>query len=357
MPDEPRQAAKKNNSEAGMSVKCSRLTPYLTPDPIPHWPIREAIYDEQDDQQRTIFSGSGRASTEGLVGKVMPVLKRFIPLFLSMLVPGLGLVLVGRVRRFFCWLAVSAILQAALLWFLHVSATCFAITIMAGTAMDLIMLVDSWRVPSKPSGKALILIILAVIGFGGFFWAADAMFWGSRMAFVRIAGHAMEPTLSSQRGWLRRDLALVDYDAYRDAAPQRGDIVVFSPHRYAVLAHESLACKRVAGLPRESISMQPPCVYVNEIPLTDPLIFATMAQRQRGYSGYALAPTNMGLPVVLGQTSDMYQTSASGFFLLGDDPNYSIDSRYYGEVHRTDILGKVTGIVWPPARVRDLGTE
>jgi signal peptidase I len=311
----------------------------------------------------TVINDAGPSSLSvptpgrGLVGKLMRVLLRFIPLFFSLVLPGLGLVLAGRVRRFFCWLALSVIVEAALLWSIRVSATAFAVTGIAAVLIALIMLADSWRVPSRLTGKIQALVILAVPVYLGLFWAADAWFLGDRLAFLRIASHSMQPTLISREDWLHSDVVLVDYDAYRDAAPERGDIVVFSPRNCPALPQESPACKRVVGLPGESIRLVPPCIHVNGKPLTAPAIFATMAARAKGHSGYALAPTSAQIPVVLGQTADVCRTSAAGFFVLGDNPACSIDSRYFGEVHRTDILGKVTGVVWPPARVRDFGTE
>lgn len=38
------------------------------------------------------------------------------------------------------------------------------------------------------------------------------------------------------------------------------------------------------------------------------------------------------------------------YFVLGEDPKSSWDSRRFGPVHRSEILGKVLGCYWPPLR-------
>jgi hypothetical protein len=42
--------------------------------------------------------------------------------------------------------------------------------------------------------------------------------------------------------------------------------------------------------------------------------------------------------------------SAGPYFLVGDNPDWSTDSRHLGPVPRRDILGRVWYRYWPPAR-------
>ncbi|NIQ54165.1 MAG: signal peptidase I, partial [Gammaproteobacteria bacterium] len=40
------------------------------------------------------------------------------------------------------------------------------------------------------------------------------------------------------------------------------------------------------------------------------------------------------------------------FLLLGDHSAHSLDGRYFGPVHRDDIVGKVVRVYWPFSRAR-----
>jgi hypothetical protein len=138
----------------------------------------------------TVINDAGPSSLSvptpgrGLVGNLMRILLRFIPLFFSLVLPGLGLVLAGRVRRFFCWLALSVIVEAALLWSVRVSATAFAVTGIAAVLIALIMLADSWRVPSRLTGKHRRLSFWLCLSIWAFFGLPTPGFWGTGWRFL-----------------------------------------------------------------------------------------------------------------------------------------------------------------------------
>lgn len=45
------------------------------------------------------------------------------------------------------------------------------------------------------------------------------------------------------------------------------------------------------------------------------------------------------------------------YFLLGDHKEESVDSRHYGPVHRSQIVGKVFFVVWPFSSIRWVGSH
>jgi len=62
----------------------------------------------------------------------------------------------------------------------------------------------------------------------------------------------------------------------------------------------------------------------------------------------ARRPDRPGLLVV----KRVVKTTARGFWLEGDDPSASDDSRLFGEVHSSEVLARAVGRYWPnPTRL------
>ncbi|MGM9661559.1 MAG: signal peptidase I [Oscillospiraceae bacterium] len=96
---------------------------------------------------------------------------------------------------------------------------------------------------------------------------------------------------------------------------ERGDIVVFSSEE---LGQENLV-KRVIGLPGEHVQIFGGSVYIDGELLQEPYLEAGLATE-----------------------GDVDLTVSEGcVFLLGDNRSVSIDSRVFGEVRLSDILGEV----------------
>ena len=147
-----------------------------------------------------------------------------------------------------------------------------------------------------------------------------------------IAGPSMETTLRGD------DRVLVNKLAYRFGEPSRGDVVVFGrvTTNGGDVQHDDLI-KRVIGLPGETVELRSCDVYVNGALLDEPWLPADMKDASidpAARCGAAdIDPTRVG---------------ADQVYLIGDNRPMSFDSRAFGPVDVSLIVGKAMVVIWPP---------
>jgi signal peptidase I len=158
----------------------------------------------------------------------------------------------------------------------------------------------------------------------------------------RIPSSSMEPTLNCAEpavGCLASgglldgsDRVLACRICFDVESPARGDIIVFnSPPKAAIACGTGgVYVKRLIGLPGEVWSEKDGYVYINGKKLNEPYI----QPRYRDHLSFKARP------IPLGQ-----------YFMMGDNRTGSCDSRYWGTVPRSDLIGKVVAIYWPPTRI------
>jgi len=134
-----------------------------------------------------------------------------------------------------------------------------------------------------------------------------------------VSGSSMENTLSDG------DNLIVDKITYRFTDPQRYDIIVF-PFQYEEKVYY---IKRIIGLPGETIRIQDGDIYVD-----GEILEESYGREVMRSSGIAEDP------IVLGEDE---------YFVLGDNRNYSTDSRdpSVGLIKRDHIIGRAWMRVWP----------
>ena len=131
------------------------------------------------------------------------------------------------------------------------------------------------------------------------------------------------------------DRILVNKLAYRLHGVGRGDIIVFAaPPRVATACetNDTDLVKRVIGLPDETISDKRGTVYINNKVLPEPWLPKNDPDTYTPSFG----------PVRIGPNS---------YFVMGDNRTVSCDSRDWGTVARSLIIGKVEMRIWPPSRI------
>lgn len=130
---------------------------------------------------------------------------------------------------------------------------------------------------------------------------------------------------------------------------RRGDIVVF---RYPVHPQQHFV-KRVIGLPGDHVRLLGREVFVNGVPLQENYVIHTRPDYDRFRDDFP--STDMpGANVEPAWWKQMAQLVRQGelvvpperYFVLGDNRDESLDSRYWGFVPRANIIGRPLLIYW-----------
>jgi signal peptidase I len=156
-----------------------------------------------------------------------------------------------------------------------------------------------------------------------------------------VIGVFRVPSVSMSRTLLPGDRLLAARFWYSIERPSRGDIVVLHPNGqadrvfYADSASRRVFVKRVIGLPGDWVKARHGRISICT-----------------GPGGSGCVP--LSEPYVRGTTQDFGPIAIppGRYFVLGDNRRQSVDSRVWGPVPRSQLLGRAFGLVWPPLRIR-----
>ena len=143
-------------------------------------------------------------------------------------------------------------------------------------------------------------------------------------------GQSMDVTLSGG------DTVLLNELVYRVGTPKRGDVIAFKPNG-STTSHSSI--KRVIGLPGETIQIRDGMIYID----------GELYLEKKSYP----VITNPGL------AADGLKLGDKEYFVLGDNRNNSVDSRFadVGTVKSTEIEGKVWFVLSPSEHIGFLSSK
>ena len=154
-----------------------------------------------------------------------------------------------------------------------------------------------------------------------------------------IPSGSMLPTL--QIG----DRIIVNKLSYRLHDPHRGDIVVFARPALEDQAYADLV-KRVIGLPGETISSSNGNVYIDGKRLHEPWL-------PPGANSYSGALSG-GDPHQQFDLPGPVKIPAGQYYVMGDNRRFSEDSRFFGPIPRSLIVGRAVAVVWPLSHMKGL---
>ena len=128
----------------------------------------------------------------------------------------------------------------------------------------------------------------------------------------------MQPTL------LPGDYIYVSTTAYREDPPQINDVVTFLYPKDRSINY----IKRLVGRPGDRVAIKDFKVYVNGTPIDQPYVTNSLAQKPMSrYMNEIIIPKGK-------------------FFVLGDNRDNSNDSRFFGVIKQSDIIGKATRVIF-----------
>lgn len=157
------------------------------------------------------------------------------------------------------------------------------------------------------------------------------------------------PTESMAPAIMSGDRVVAERITYRFKKPKRGDIIMFSTSGISnpLVRPDTFYIKRIAGLPGETIEINPPNLIVNGNVVHEPPIFAEIASRS---NGFLCAHTVTPKPV-LSSREDKIILGDNEYLTLGDNTARNLDGRYYGSIKGDQIIGRISRIYWPLSRI------
>lgn len=141
-----------------------------------------------------------------------------------------------------------------------------------------------------------------------------------------VKGESMAPNFESG------DYLIVDEISYRFSGPERGDVIVFNYPKDTTQRF----IKRVVGLPGETVKIENGEVSIIK-------------------NGAETTLNEIYLPDYLKTYGDVNITMGEDeYFVMGDNREYSFDSRAWGVVPKKDIIGKAFLRIFPLAALSQI---
>ncbi len=279
----------------------------------------------------------------------------WIATILSFIMPGLGQVYSGMLPRGLIWMLLCGISSVVgLLILAHPTAYSWTLGCAAGLAQVAIWIagaIDSYRCALrckadyelKDYNRWYVYVLLLLMGTGSLLsYALNVR--DQLIQPFRIPGASMYPSISPH------DRIIAVKNAYRNADPQRGDLVLFpdpqNPHSFW-----NKWIKRVIAVAGDAVAVKDGNVYVNGVKLSLQPVGAGVVS---GTTGQIFYESNNGAKYRIFISQDHtapdfpeITVPKNECFVMGDNRNEALDSRNVGPIPITGILGKFEYRYWP----------
>jgi signal peptidase I len=148
------------------------------------------------------------------------------------------------------------------------------------------------------------------------------------------------------------DQVFVDKCTYNFVKPHRGNVFVFRTTGIREIEERAepgtgapYYIKRLAGLPGDTLRIDPPRLFINNKPAEEIAYgFKRVIEAKFPYRGYALGRSYLASP------DKPYTVPPHNYFALGDNSYNSSDSRYWGPVPEENLVGRGLLVYWPFSR-------
>ena len=242
----------------------------------------------------------------------------WLALFLSDLIPGLGQIYIKKRLLGIGFIIITGVLLMVsmkfpslyvVLWAFFSMFVCYHAYISAPIR----------REPSNRTISIIAIVILCSYLLNGYNRHAFRAYVAE--PFFLPTG-AMKPTLlPGDRLFVRKT---------RQYVPKRGDVVAFKSPKDSNITY----IKRVAALPGETLEIKNKILYIDGQKVQHPAL-QDIESPARDYVGMEAEP---------------YRVPENNIFVIGDNSADSHDSRAFGAIPLSDVIGKAYKIYWPLGR-------
>jgi signal peptidase I len=186
-----------------------------------------------------------------------------------------------------------------------------------------------WRV-----GLEWLLTLSLAFGFILAFQAEVAQSYRIPSASMEPTLHCAKPAAGCRASFSDRVIAC--RLCYRIESPSRGQIVVFDapPAAASACGEGGAYVKRLVGMPGETIyEDRASRIWIDGHRLKEPYVTAAARSADTQFR------------------AKRWRVPAGSYFMLGDSRGDSCDSRTWGAVPRSNLVGPVIATYWPPLRL------
>ncbi len=261
---------------------------------------------------------------------------KFVALIFAFIFTGLGHIYIGKLKRGVLFLLIHIVSFSSLLIYFYHSSTIIHVPFLVSAGLvvlfEIYVLSDVYLLACREkyekssiwkNGWAILFLLCVIFVFNGHI-----------LLFSQIKGYISitppEPSASMNPVLKKGDVFLVNKFVYRNTMPKQGDVVVFNyPHN-----PKKAFVKRVIAGENQQVEIKNGRIYINDVlDLIQPI----------GQNIYL----NEGLYGGIGQ---VVRVPDGHYYVLGDNSQKSKDSRHWGFVDQSFIIGKAYKIIYPVGR-------
>jgi signal peptidase I len=250
----------------------------------------------------------------------------WLALFLSDLIPGLGQIYLKR------WLlGIGFLISAGILLIVDVKYPLLYVSLCAFFSMFVCYhAYISAPIRREPSNKTVSIIVIVILCSYLFYGYSRHAFRAYVVGSFQIPVNVLLPPEISANSAMKPTLVPGDRLLVRKTKkynPKRGDVIVFSPPDDPSIP----LVKRIAALPSETLEIKDEALYIDGQQIQHP----------------ALQDIEYPPRDFLGMEKKPYEVPENHIFVIGDNSVNSLDSRAFGAIPLSNVVGKAYKIYWP----------